>query len=317
MEATTQAAPAGDNAAVATAAAAAPAAVTTPAAAAPAGEKAAAAPGTDLNGSGQNGKTSITATLTDDNRELWTKKGWGDDINAAVKSYKDLQTEFSARKSLVVPADDADKETQDAFYKQVGRPDSPDGYTFGVPEGVPADMPYDQNFAAAFKNWSHQAGLNPKQAASIHNEYVRSALAAQTAQAEAINGKITSTHGELTKDWGQPESEGYKKNVEMARRAMTQLDLTQSFKDAGFIDPRSGMVTDAKVAKALARIGAAQFGEDAMFAGPSGVIDNPFSDKTFNMTKQSLLIKNDPARAAILIRASGQKPEDFGMAAPR
>jgi hypothetical protein len=302
------AAPAGDTAA----AAAAAAAVAATAKAAPAGDNAAGASGTDLNGSGQNGEADFMASLTDENRETWKTKGWKD-LNSAVKSYKDLQTEFSARKPFAPPAADASPEEQEAFFKALGRPDTPDGYQFGVPEGVPADMPYDADFATQFKTWSHQNGLTPKQAASLHDAYVRSTASQLAANREATNGKITTAHGELTKVWGAPETEGYKRNVELAKRAVNNLELGATLKGAGLIDPATGMVTDAKLALALSRVGASQFGEDTIYAGPGASIDNPFSENTMNITKQGALVRHDPAKAAILIRAAGMKPSEFGL----
>jgi hypothetical protein len=101
--------------------------------------------------------------------------------------------------------------------------------------------------------------------------------------------------------------------VELGRRAIKQLDLQDSFTAAGLMEPGTGNVTDAKVAFAMAKIGAAQYAEDTMFGGPGAGIVNPFSDATANMTQQSLLIKSDPRKAANLIRAAGKTPADFGL----
>ena len=160
---------------------------------------------------------------------------------------------------------------------------------------------------------AHQAGLTPKQAAVIHDNYVRNMAGQLAAVQEMTNQKITATHGELTKAWGAPETEGYKKSVELARRAITNLVLGSSLKTLGAIDPVTGMVTDTKVALALSRIGAAMYQEDAMYAGPTGNVDNPFSIKTENATRQGVLIQNDPAKAAILIRAAGLNPKEYGL----
>ena len=300
-------APAMENAPAATAA-------TTPAA--PVGDNASAPVATPLNGSGTSiaaeKPTDWTASLTDDTREVVKQKGWKD-VNSAIQSYAELQREFSSRKGLVPPKADAPPEEVDAFFKAIGRPDAPDGYQFGVPEGVPETMPYDQNFALEFKTMAHQAGLTPKQAAAIHNGYVKTMAGQLAAMQEMTNQKITATHGELTKAWGAPETEGYKKSVELARRAITNLDLGSSLKTLGAIDPVTGMVTDTKVALALSRIGAAMYQEDAMYAGPTGNVDNPFSIKTENATRQGVLIQNDPAKAAILIRAAGLNPKEYGL----
>jgi hypothetical protein len=301
--------------------AAAPASADTAAAAATALAAAAATANTGgnnegaSNGSGTNvAQTQIpdwTAPLEEDTRAIVKAKGWKNQ-NEAIKSYKELVTKLGEPR-LEIPAADAAKEVHDAFFAKLGRPATPAEYKFGVPEGVPETTPYDADFATSFKNWAHEAGLSPKQASAIHDNYVKSMATGIGAAQAAQSAKITGTHAALVKEWGDTDTEGYRRNVELARRAVQQLDLTASLKGAGIIDPQSGMVTDVKVAQALARVGAKMYAEDTMYSGPTAVTENPFDKSTFNMTKQAVMIKNDPARAAILIRASGQKPVDFGL----
>ncbi len=287
----------------------------TPSTPAPAPQDTQAPEGTDfgLDGSDQGGEqtTEWLTSLDADNQKLVQDKGWKD-INAAMKSYRELSSKLG-EKTLEAPADDADTDTWNAFYAKMGRPEKPEGYQFSLPEGVPENVPYDQNFANEFRVWAHEAGLSPKQANALHGKYVRQVAAGMGQQAEARSQAVEKAHKTITQEWGEPEGEEYKRNVEMARRAMTQLGLREDLTTAGIIDPESGMITSAKTALALARVGRKMFSEDSMYSGPAAMGDNPFSDKSFNMTQQSLLIKNDPAKAATLIRAAGQKPEDYGL----
>jgi hypothetical protein len=281
---------------------------------APEADTAGAAPvGTDFNGSGQEDGTQNdwTASLDADTRTLVEQKGWKD-ANAALKSYRELVSKLG-EKTLAPPAEDAGQDEWEGFYAKMGRPEKPDGYQFTIPEGVPENMPYDGNFAMEFKNWAHGSGLSPRQANELHGNYVKAVAAQVAQQAEARNIAIAKAHSEIVKEWGEPESEGYKRNLEMSRRAMTQLGLREDLTTAGIIDAQSGMITSAKVAKALARVGARMFAEDTMYSGPASMGKNPFTEKEFNMTEQSLLIRNDPAKAATLIRAAGEKPEDYGL----
>jgi hypothetical protein len=281
---------------------------------APVADTAGAAPvGTDLNGSGQESGTpnDWTASLDADTRTLVEQKGWKD-ANAAMKSYRELVSKLG-EKTLAPPAEDAGQDEWDGFYAKMGRPEKPDGYQFNMPEGVPEDMPYDGHFAMKFKNWAHEEGLSPRQADALHAKYVREMAGSIGQQNEARVTQIEKAHGDIVKEWGDTESEGYKRNLEMSRRALTQLGVREDFIAAGIIDAQSGMITSAKVAKALARVGAKMFAEDTMYSGPASLGKNPFSEKEFNMTEQSLLIKNDPAKAATLIRAAGEKPEDYGL----
>ena len=252
-----------------------------------------------------------TTGLDDDNQLLLEQKGWKD-ANAALKSYRELSAKLGER-VLEPPKADAPDAEVEAFYDKMGRPQTPDQYSFHLPEGVPADVPYDGNFAGKFKNWAHEAGLSPRQASALHDRYVQDMAGAVGQSQEARGDMITKAHTDIVREWGEPETDGYRRNVEMSRRAMTQLDLRDDLTASGIIDPASGMITSSKMALALSRIGEKMFAEDTMYSGVASMGKNPFTDAEFNMTEQSLLIKNDPSKANTLIRAAGQKPEDYGL----
>ena len=267
--------------------------------------------GTDLNGSGQDGANNDwTTVLDDDTRQLVEQKGYKSP-NDLGKAYRELTKKLGER-APEPPADDADTEAWDAYYKSIGRPEKPDGYEFKLPDGVPENIPYDGEFATKFKNWAHNAGLTPKQARALHDQYVNDFVGTAAQANEQVTQYVQEAHSKIQKEWGDAETEGYRKNVELARRAMTQLDLKDDLSRSGLIDA-NGNVTSAKVAFALARVGSKMFAEDTVFGGPSAGITNPFSDQSENMTQQSLLIKNDPGRAKQLVIAAGKKPEAYGL----
>ncbi len=266
----------------------------------------------DLNGSDQVGTDEWMAVLNDDTRALFQEKGYVTP-NDLGKAYRELSTKLGER-VLSPPADDADTGEWDVFYDKMGRPAAPDGYQFSLPDGVPEDMPYDSDFANQFKGWAHEEGLSARQAQRMHDRYVRDYATPQMQAAhEQLQERVTNSHESITKKWGLPESDGYRREVELGRRAIKQLDLQEAFTAAGLMEQGTGMVTDAKLAFAMAKIGGRMFAEDTMYSGPGAGIVNPFSDATSNMTQQSLLIKSDPRKAANLIRAAGKKPTDFGM----
>lgn len=249
--------------------------------------------------------------MNDGNREVVQQKGWKD-ANDVVASYSELEKKVG-EKSLTPPADDAEKAEWDAHHIRLGRPESAEAYTFGVPEGVPESMPYDQDFALEFRNQALDAGLTQRQASALHDGYVQR-MAGQYAQAnETANERIETAHKAIVADWGEPESDGYRQSHEFARRALNQLGLKEALTDAGLLQVGTGMVTDPRVAKALSRVGASMFAEDEVYSGPGAGITNPFSEKTFNQTDQHRLIRNDPQRAVSLIRAAGQNPGDYGL----
>ncbi len=271
-----------------------------------------------LNGSGQQpiGDQNVdwTAILDDDNRQLVQSKGWDrTGLNEALKSYRELSSKLGER-FLTPPADDAGQDEWDAFHTAMGRPETPEQYEFGVPQGVPEDTPYDAQFATEFKTWAHKHGLSPRQAAGLHDDYVRMTAEHGSLAHTEMNQSIESAHEAIVKEFGDPETDGYRRNVELARRTLKQNPgLEQALTAAGLLQHGTGMITNADVFKHLARTGASMFAEDDFFSGPGANIENPFSEATWNLTKQSLLIKNDPAKAANLIRASGGDPQEYGL----
>ncbi len=291
-----------------------PPAATTPASPTPPPADTSGAPaGTSLAGdAGQPNNQDWTASLDDDTRQLVEQKGYKQPADIA-KAYKELQAKLGER--TVAPKDDAPKEEWDAFYKRIGRPDSADGYQFKMPEGVPENLPYDSDFAAEFRAWAHDQGLTPRQASGLHDKFVQR-MASMTANgAQGFNERIQKAHSDLVQAWGDTDSEGYRTNVELASRTLRQNPgLTEALTSAGILD-LDGRVTDAAVAKFLANTGRSMYREDSLYSGPNTNIDNPFAAKTENLTKQMMLIRSDPARAATLIRAAGKDPAEYGLKA--
>ena len=266
-----------------------------------------------LNGSDPLSADDWTVSLDDDTRTLVSQKGYTSP-NDLGKAYRELTAKLGER-VFEPPAADADPSEWDAFHSKMGRPPAPDGYVFQLPQGVPENLPYDSNFATEFKSMAHTAGLSPRQAQIIHDGYVQKTAAQVGALQEQADARVEAAQQTIMKEWGAVDSDSYRRQVELARRTIKQFDLADSFVKAGLMEPGTGAVTDPKVAFAMARAGSKMFAEDAMFSGPGAGIENPFSDKTANMTQQSLLIKNDPHRAASLIRAAGKKTSDFGLPA--
>ena len=262
---------------------------------------------TALNGSGDGGGDWL-AGLSEDNRSLVEAKKWGSDPNQVVKGYRDL--EAHASRALVPPGNDAKPEDWDAFYGKLGRPETPDGYAFALPEGVPDDMPYDDTLKTQFQVWAHEAGLTPKQAARMHDNYVQQAGQAYAQAVDSTNAMITDAHDDLVKAWGDPGSPGHQRNVELASRAVRQLggdELRDELTRFGFITQR-GEVASAKITQMLAKVGEQLFAEDTVYAGPTAS-SNPFADGPHhNLTEQGKILRSDPKRARALIQAAGQDP---------
>lgn len=262
------------------------------------------------HGSNGGDETWVAGLQIEDNRTLVEAKQWKS-IDDAIKSYRDL--EAHASKAVKVPGADAAAEEWNAFYDKLGRPDSPDKYELKLnTEAVPQDFPYDEQSAIEFRTWAHEAGLTPHQAQILHDKFVAhqaggfSSMREQAVQAEG------NAHREIVSQWGDPDTDGYKHNLEYASRAISQLGLKDSLVKGGILSPQ-GAVLDANVAFALSKVGKEMYGEDSTHTNAGGSLSNPFSEEHFNLTQQGKLIRSDPGKAAALIRAAGKKPADYGL----
>jgi hypothetical protein len=266
------------------------------------------------SGSSNGAPTDVWAGLQDEgNRTTVAAKGWAaKGLDDVVTSYRELESKLG--KSLTPPPDDAKPEDWNAFYAKLGRPEKPEAYEFKLPEGLPENFPYDGKNAVEFKNWAHEAGLTPRQAQAVHDQFVKHTATTMSQVTEAQSKAAQTAHESLVKAWGEPESPTYKRNQELANRAIRQQggdELVGELKAINALGP-NGEVKTPRLAMALAKIGATLYAEDTAFGGPSHG-PNPFSDKSENMTEQGRIIRNDPDHARALIRAAGLKPQEWGL----
>jgi len=269
------------------------------------------------SGSGDGAQTDWTnGLLGEGNRATVEAKGWKspDDV---IRSYRGLEGKLGevSSRSLIPPGDDAKPEDWNAFYAKLGRPEKPDGYELRLPEGVPENLPYDGAFANEFKADAHEAGLTPKQTRALHDNYVKR-FADKLKASEAENVKaMEGAHEHLVKAWGDPASESYKRNQQLADRTIRQQggsELLAELKAVGALGA-NGEVKAPRLVMALARTGQSLYAEDTAYGGPAASGPNPFSDKSLNLTEQGRVIRSDPDQARALIRTAGEDPKLWGL----
>lgn len=260
-----------------------------------------------VNGSPDAG--SPFAGLQDEGTRAWIEK-------TGLKSVEDLAKKAFNQETIIgssvrVPAADAKPEEWDKFYSKVGRPENPDAYEFKRPEGLPADLPYDDALASNFKSWAHSAGLNGRQAQTLHDAFALAQAEQAKAHVTALTQAVEQTADALVKEWGPQDSEGFKTKHELANRALKKLGLVESFQKSGIILP-DGALTDPVLAKAFSVIGEKMFAEDQIDGAPaSGGGKNPFKDDTFNLSEISNLVRTDPEQARRLAREAGKDPAQW------
>lgn len=211
------------------------------------------------------------------------------DLDATLTSYRNLQADYSRKgNTSQAPAD-------------------PKDYVFTVPKEAEAN--YNKEFADGFKSWAHKAGLSKEQAAALHNEFVTYAQTQvggqMQASTQALSETVTKAQASLEKAWGGSITPEFARNLEMSKRALTNLhpDLKQELVDVGAIVKSNGQDVIAKPAifQALAKIGGQLYAEDTLF-GQASRTSNPFDPKTADHAAQNHLVSTDPARAKLLIR---------------
>ena len=260
--------------------------------------------GDPTGGSGGDPKqqgADFLAGLSPENREWFSKKGW-----------KSLDDAFTSHRN-------ADKLISSGKHKEgnTGSPEvpaAPQLYEFKLPDGFDAEKAgYDKTFAEAFKSMAHKAKLTGAQAQALHDAYLEwysgQFTEFQKQSGEQLRTAMASAHAELTKAWGDPETPGFKRNLELAKRTLRLADpgLKDAFMQAGFIvkgPDGKETVTNAAVFKALAKLGAQVYAEDELFSEQAQA-ENPFDPKKPNLQRQGELIKSDPELAKTLIRAAG------------
>lgn len=261
-------------------------------------------------GSNGNGENWVAGLQIEDNRALVEAKQWKSPDDA-IRSYRELENHAS--KALKLPGENATAEDWDKFYAKLGRPETPDKYELRLnTETVPQDFPYDETSAIEFRKWAHEAGLTPAQAQSLHDKFVEYQANAFTSSREEMAKREGDAHRAIVGAWGDPDTSGYRQNVEFMSRAVSQLGIKDSLVKGGLVSG-DGAVLDSKLAFALAKVGKELYGEDSVATNANGVLKNPFSDDHFNLTEQGRLSREDPKKAAALARAAGKNPADFGL----
>jgi hypothetical protein len=230
-------------------------------------------------------------------RDLAGKKNWATPEDA-VKSYSELEKAFSAKTTASTP------------------PPTAADYKFDAPAGLPEGMAYNTEFANSYRGMAHKAGLSNEQATAMHGAYVEFAKQAHIQSQQAASAALTEKLGKaattLEADWGaKTGTPAFTRQLEMAQRAIRMLDpgMRDALKANGTIVATADgkeMIGDSTMFRILSKVGAGMYAEDALYGRPVDSV-NPFDAKTEDMNAQGWLIKNDPAKAEMLIRASGDR----------
>ena len=145
-----------------------------------------------------------------------------------AKALRSANSELSTR--LKIPGEDADEATVSAYRKQIGIPDTIDGYKVARPEHVPEPMwesEQVQTPLTAMVTRMHDAGASKKVVDSVLEGYWQMALDGDTQMAGRDKENMAQAESALRKKWDT----NYEANIGHAKEAarlhpdLAQLEL--------------------------------------------------------------------------------------------
>lgn len=142
-----------------------------------------------LGGESSNGDTELVNTDIGSSfaiPEEYADRGWKEKIKSSddlFKAYDNAQSLLG--KKFSPPSNEAPQEEWDAFFKNIGKPDAPDGYQLPDVGGLPEDVDLSE-FQSKARQVMHEAGLSQKQAERLYQAYLKEELNTATANKEAI-----------------------------------------------------------------------------------------------------------------------------------
>ncbi len=126
------------------------------------------------------------------------RKAGSFDLGGLVKEHVHLQS-LIGKKGVVPPGEKDGPEAWDRYYNQLGRPARPEHYQFAKPQGFAG---YSDDFANAYRAAAHANGLSTRQAAAMHDWFVKAAVTAEHGQTERARLDGDSLDQALRQKWG-------------------------------------------------------------------------------------------------------------------
>ncbi len=223
----------------------------------------------------------------------------GKDISAVAESLVESQRLIGGSIRLPNEKDaPADREAKLAnIYKQLGRPDAPDGYKINAP-AADSGVAWDATRAEGFKSVAHKLGLTQSQAEGL----VAYDLQQQSARAIDQNQAYNTCMETLQKDWGAASNE----MLGLSRRtAMTYFDepTMKTLNETGVANNPAFVKAMAKIGRSLMEegliVGGREgMGQDGGVAGLQSELDKIMQDASSPYWKS-----NDPNHDAAVERA--------------
>ncbi len=144
-------------------------------------------------------------------------KDWSEAGPLLAKGYVNAQRMIGAEK-LVIPGDKATPEEWSSFYNKLGRPETPDKYSYKLPDGVKPEQ-LDKATLDTWLKELHEAGVPAKAADRIVSKYLVDEQARAKALEKAEADKRQGWELQLKKDLGPK----YDESLNYARWALKEF----------------------------------------------------------------------------------------------
>ena len=187
-----------------------------------------------------------------------------DGVESLAKSWVNAQ-KLIGKEKLPLPTGADDKEGWNTVFSRLGRPEKAEGYEISK-DGVPTEVPVDENFLTNFKTIIHGLGLTPPQAQGMFNWWVDTEKGTITQMNETDLANKQTSETALRQEWGK----AYDQNVKLAATVIGKFGGADAQSLLG-----SGFANDSKVVKLLASIGKAMSEDSDLLLGEAPATHTP------------------------------------------
>lgn len=211
-------------------------------------------------------REDIDQTLVSDKVKGFTNEDGSMNLLEFLKSYNSAQSYIGG--AVKIPGENASEDDWSSLYAKLGRPESPDKYTWTPPEGISVEGATADNFKA-FKELCFKSGMTDRQVSAVMGGW-SDIVNSLTAQRSELLEKVASESKAMLSapnEWGDKYQERYnaaqKKIDDLGIRA--HVEAAGIANDAAFLKAIDSIISGAKESRIR--------GTDGKFVSPSGRIE--------------------------------------------
>jgi len=188
-----------------------------------------------------------------------------------AKSYLEVESKLSSvtqgyedrlAEAIELPGEDADDNTQRAFFTKLGCPEKPENYSEVKVEGVPEAFKQDKETLDFIKQACHKLGVSDSQYKGVIEQIMKRQLVSLDNFVKMDEAAEKETIEVLAKEWGGEDK--FKERVELGKRLINKYDSDNSIVE--FLE-NTRLGSFAPLVKLLGNIAADVMSEETTVAG--------------------------------------------------